>query len=254
MKIRQIFAGIAALVAVLATPQVVAAQFYGGLMGSAVSAYNQVDFFYGCRGLCTIGGFETYEQNMHQVGYGGGAVLGVWMPINSTYAYGFDIDGVGNSGKGSIELFNDLVPPGNSNIFTQFAMRYNVNLVASILAHITKHADVYAKLGVSFTNIRYRLRVSWAGIGGTPFSDITSSEDKNFWGWVVGVGLSRTICHHFSAFVEYNFMSYGSHSLGFIDTPDNVANSASFGRLHRNYQNLFANMLKVGVTYNFAAI
>jgi len=94
---------------------------------------------------------------------------------------------------------------------------------------------IFAKAGGAWMDANYQLAVTSGGLTGT--SSINSTRS----GWNAGVGLEYLLTPQWSAKVEYDYLDFGTSTLGFV-TP--VGNGATFKTQ--------VNEVKAGVNYHWA--
>jgi opacity protein-like surface antigen len=104
------------------------------------------------------------------------------------------------------------------------------------LGYVTGPLMLYAKGGAAWMNADYRLDVNSGIDGGTVMS-------ANRSGWNVGAGLEYMLGSRWSAKLEYDYLDFGSKTLGF-DTP--FGNGVTFKSS--------INEVKAGVNYHFDGI
>jgi len=108
--------------------------------------------------------------------------------------------------------------------------------VSGRLGHVMGPLMLYGKAGAAWMNADYRMEVN-SGIDGFTLTNTTKT------GWNVGAGLEYMLGSRWSAKLEYNFLDFGSNTLGFVNP---FGNSVTFKTA--------VNEVKAGVNYHFDGI
>jgi outer membrane autotransporter protein len=104
------------------------------------------------------------------------------------------------------------------------------------LGYVTGPLMLYGKAGAAWMNADYRLEVN-SGIDGATVANTTRT------GWNVGAGLEYMLGSRWSAKLEYDYLDFGSNTLGFVNP---FGNSATVKTA--------VNEVKAGVNYHFDGI
>jgi opacity protein-like surface antigen/outer membrane receptor protein involved in Fe transport len=104
------------------------------------------------------------------------------------------------------------------------------------LGYVTGPLMLYGKAGAAWMNADYRLEVN-SGIDGATLTNTTRT------GWNVGAGLEYMLGSRWSAKLEYDYLDFGSNTLGFVNP---FGNSATVKTA--------VNEVKAGVNYHLGGI
>jgi outer membrane immunogenic protein len=77
------------------------------------------------------------------------------------------------------------------------------------------HALLYLKGGGAAIHINHSFTPETISVNGVPFPffSCTSCDDSETqWGWMFGAGVTYAFTNNWSAFLEYNYMNFGTHS------------------------------------------
>jgi opacity protein-like surface antigen/outer membrane receptor protein involved in Fe transport len=104
------------------------------------------------------------------------------------------------------------------------------------VGYVTGPLMVYGKAGAAWMNADYRMEVN-SGIDGATVANTTRT------GWNVGAGLEYMLGSRWSAKLEYDYLDFGSNTLGFVNP---FGNSATVKTA--------VNEVKAGVNYHFDGV
>ncbi|MPZ37254.1 MAG: outer membrane beta-barrel protein [Rhizobiales bacterium] len=160
------------------------------------------------------GAWGTIESEF--AGFGGGGAF----PIASGTVNGFLGGGqIGYNFQSGIVVFGIEADASWSNLegttpclFGALSCNREVDFLGTITGRLGFTADralIYVKGGGAWAHVEHNATF----LGGGP--GFTLSADKTIWGWTVGTGVEYAITGNWSAKLEYNYMDFGTNSLGF---------------------------------------
>lgn len=101
------------------------------------------------------------------------------------------------------------------------------------LGFTADRALIYVKGGGAWAHVEHDVKL---------FGTSVTSADKTLWGWTVGTGVEYAITENWSAKLEYNYMDFGSNTLGFPIEEFGTVNVDTTTSIHA---------VKFGVNYRF---
>jgi outer membrane immunogenic protein len=99
-------------------------------------------------------------------------------------------------------------------------LKTRVEWIATLAAEAgwtVDHALLYLKGGGAAIHVNHTLTpqtiiASSGGLSSTPFSCTSCDDSETQWGWMFGAGVTYAFTNSWSAFLEYNYMNFGTNS------------------------------------------
>jgi outer membrane immunogenic protein len=162
------------------------------------------------------GAWGTIESELNLGGLG--APIGGSFPIASGTINGFLGGGqIGYNFQSGVVVFGIEADASWSNLkgttpcLVVISCHREVNALGTITGRLGFTADralIYVKGGGAWAHVEHTATI--------PIGPGFSLEaDKTIWGWTVGAGVEYAITGNWSAKLEYNYMDFGTNSLGF---------------------------------------
>lgn len=256
MKLKRIFSFTTLIGLIVVMPTAMSKDYYGSVFGGFITTNAAISADYNCAGDCTVyqAGAEQYRDTLAQTGLNAGAGIGFWYKQSTKFKLGAELEGMVDTGNAAVTFSNDHIFPSDSSIRNRFALRYLFNAMAVISANITEQLASYFKIGPSVGVVYSEIHFIPGGDSGG-FPEFSFKQDNGYIGWAIGLGLTQQFTKNIGGFIEYEHMNYGKHSLTSLTTPsNNIGFPNTYGLLHRRYQNIAMDAVKVGVTFNLAAV
>lgn len=105
---------------------------------------------------------------------------------------------------------------------------------------------IYAKGGAAWMNTKHSVNLPNIGLAGIVGQELTS-RDVTHWGWLVGLGTEWMITPNWTAFIEYDYMSFEKKNENF---PLNLGALPVAASVNADLKNTLS-IAKVGVNYKF---
>ncbi len=212
----------------------------------AFGGYSGADFQYHARNTIPLSLLQFINQDTFQQGFSGGGQLGALYHYSQPYFAGLNLSILANAEKAV--LTQPMLGSATNATFSLSLMHlFDISTVAG--ADITKHAHLYAKLGIAKSRVKATLS-NTQGLFLTPFLSMPYHREDSLWGWILGIGLMRDISPWLNAFAEYDLYGYGRQ------TPDHIISgrllnvqvlSAFSAQLRRTLDNTF----RIGLNVKF---
>jgi opacity protein-like surface antigen/outer membrane receptor protein involved in Fe transport len=187
-----------------------------------------------------FGGAFSYEDVTTPIGVSatnstgvlGGLQFGYNYKLAPTWQVGIEAELDWTSAQGKT---NFIDPAGTASLSVTSDHNWYGTL-SSRVGYVTGPLMLYGKAGAAWMNADYRLEVN-SGVDGATVANTTRT------GWNVGAGLEYMLGSRWSAKLEYDYLDFGSNTLGFVNP---FGNSATVKTA--------VNEVKAGVNYHFDGV
>jgi len=187
-------------------------------------------------------------------GYFGGQLGGDWQVEWAVFGIQADAHWADIEGHGSCFDAGVLATAGVS-----FPCNDKVSSFGTVTGRVgaaVDHALIYAKGGWAWEDGQHSVNPTapFNVMGGiSPQASITAASSSQFQtGWTFGAGVEYAFAQHWSAFIEYNYLDFGTkaaNSTHFLSLPNNVPATLVIP-IQATATERF-NIVKVGVNYRF---
>lgn len=231
--------------------------FIGGFGGYYDALYRYQEVFstqQGANGLPTyVEQFAEGEQTTYNVG---GQIGFLVRPRSSCfYGVGFSGSYIGED-MASVSAHHDFFTSGfltnNFDVNSEFRLKYMLNVYGLVGTDITPLTHVYVKFGGSDTKLMQTFFINQSRVA--PLETITfrTTNERTFWGYLGGFGLSRDFGDRYTAFVEYVGFYYPKQHLPQQQniSPQKAANTQP--EFLDQAVRLWAYTARAGININFA--
>jgi opacity protein-like surface antigen/outer membrane receptor protein involved in Fe transport len=205
---------------------------------AAATAYHWNGFYAGAN----FGGALSAGENIitpiasdagNPSGVLGGLQFGYNYKFAPTWLAGIESEFDWTSAQGK----SNFVDPAGSTTSLSITSDHNwYSTLSGRLGYVMGPLMVYAKGGAAWMNADYRMEVN-SGIDGFTLTNTTKT------GWNAGAGLEYMLGSRWSAKLEYDYLDFGSNSMGFVNP---FGNSVAVKTA--------VNEVKAGVNYHFDGI
>ena len=191
-----------------------------------------------------------------------GVQLGCDYQVQQHFVVGLQGDFSWANLRGLNSLFDTYNPTLNSRVNRSFTGNTDIDLMGTITGRVgysSERALFYVKGGAAWIHDNYSMRYDRASVAlvNPPppivFQDsVIGSASATRWGWTVGTGFEYALSKHVSAFVEYDFLDFGTRAVKFSCTASGNSNacSAPFSAPSLNI-NEQMNQVKLGLNVRF---
>ena len=207
--------------------------YFGGNVGGGWARKHLVD-----RDGSFFVGINPFDAGTHKPGgFVGGGQIGC---DYQTGAWVFGLQGLfdGTSLKGSEPL------PGYPNVSFQTRISWFATLTGRIGYAVQPATLVYLKGGAAWVRDEHDYNVIPVNVGQPPYhaaAEVTRS------GWTIGGGLEHLFAPNWSAFVEYNYMDFGTRGTRFTADPVTIPSGFNID-VTQDVQTVL-----IGINYRFGA-
>jgi len=194
--------------------------YLGGFVGYYSATYQYDGHYFSNTPLIAVGN-QPILVSAFQRGFSAGGQIGLQYHFQSLWFTGVNFSGASNASKARVSVFAELPPPATSlapaSMSYQFRISANVDMSGIVGLDILPKTHLYAKLGASYAAFTTSLVGTYTQDIPIPTASFSRLQRKNFWGWVVGLGLTQDLSRCVNMFVEYNRYDYGRYELNTFD-------------------------------------
>jgi opacity protein-like surface antigen len=199
----------------------------------------------------------NYRDEASSRGYNSGIFIGWDFYCDREYIYGVEISGNLYTNR-AYQTWWNIGIDGIINFQDSWDLTYSADVVFKPGWFVSDSTKLYAILGLSIAGLNTELK----NLAVNNQSDNVSLRDDNqtIWGFVLGAGIQKQLCNHFSAFASYQYTYYGRTELDtFAVESDQIQTDNETGDIvfdaSSSVQNrelrIDSNVFKLGLIYSF---
>jgi opacity protein-like surface antigen len=198
----------------------------------------------------------NFRDEASSRGYNGGILIGWDFYCDREYIYGVEISGNLYTNR-AYQTWWNVGLDGVINFQDSWDLTYSADVVFKPGWFVSDSTKLYAILGLSIAGLNTELKNLAVN---NESDDVTLRDDnQTIWGFVLGAGIQKQLCNHFSVFASYQYTYYGRTELDDfavetdqIETTEggDIISDASSSIQNRELR-IDSNVFKLGLIYTF---
>jgi outer membrane immunogenic protein len=186
--------------------------YVGAFGGSAITDFQNRASYYSFSASPITDVFNSSYDSFQQ-GFSGGGQFGIQYHTASPYFLGINVSFTANGQRANViqqgtQTSIALLPRVNF----QYKLKHHTDMTAILGADITPYAHVYFKAGASNALLKAFVQLNTIFAAPVLFES-NNTQQRTFWGWIFGLGLTRDVNKWLNIFAEYTISGYHRQSL-----------------------------------------